>query len=172
MRSSAGRGRRKLALSDMGTPFLQWGRGGMQCVSGCRIKQHCPQRFCIVLLSVERSFTVRGVKGPCPSTVGCRGGGKMACISLPRERCLCIRPLFKGERQAAVFAYAGKGGFPDIKKEDCARPRFFTPLQTKETSLPRRQEAQRQRDRPPVWRRGGSPSSLQKEKSRARQVAR
>lgn len=154
MRSSAGRGRRKLALSDMGTPFLQWGRGGMQCVSGCRIKQHCPQRFCIVLPSVKRSFTVREVKGPCPSTVGCRGGGKMACISLPGERCLCIRPLFKGERQAAVFAYVGRGGFPDIKKGDCARPRFFTLLQTKETSLPRRQEVQHQCDRPPVWRRG------------------
>lgn len=131
MRSSAGRGRRKLALSDTGAPFLQWGRGGMQCVSGCRIKQHCPQRFCIVLPSVERSFTVRGVKDPCPSMVGCRCGGKMACISLPRERCLCIRPLFKGERQATVFAYAGRGGFPDIKKAIVRDRDFLLPFKQK-----------------------------------------
>lgn len=128
MRSSAGRGRRELALSDTGTPFLQWGRGGMQCVSGCRIKQHCPQRFCIVLPSVERSFTVRGVKGPCPSMVGCRGRGKMTCISLCQGRDVSASGRFlreKGRLQRSPMR--GGVGFPISKRRSCATAVFYSP---------------------------------------------
>lgn len=172
MRSSAGRGRRKLALSDTGTPFLQWGRGGMQCVSGCRIKQHCPQRFCIVLPSVERSFTVREVKDPCPSTVGCRGRGKMACISLCQGRDVSASGSFLGEKgRLQRSPMRGRAGFPISKRRSRATAIFYSPSNKRNFIAKEARGAALVRSAAGVEE-GGSPSSLQKEKSRSRQVAR